>query len=81
MIKREIIYDDVDGNAIIWCQDNEDAEITCIYEDKEMYYEPDKLLDIVLFTQVMDSMSVGENDRNNIRKYITELWDEFITKK
>ena len=77
MIKREILWDNVDGDAIVWCQNNEDVEITCISGDKEMYYDPDKLLDTVLFIQVMDKMHIGDNDRNNIRKYIIELWDEF----
>lgn len=77
MIKREILWDNVDGDAIVWCQNNDDADITCISGDKEMYYDPDKLLDTVLFTQVMDSMNISDEDRNNIRHYITELWNEF----
>lgn len=87
MIKREIIWDNVAGDCMIWMQDNEDAEVTCISGDKVIYYkpddmftfhdDPDKLLHDALFMGVMNSMKISEKDRNNIRKYIKELWDEF----
>ena len=77
MIKIEVLWDNVDGDAIVWCQNDESAEITCISGDEEMYYDPDKLLDTVLFMEIINSMNISDNDRNNIRKYITELLDEF----
>lgn len=75
MKTREIIYDNQDENFIIWSTDDKIAELICVKGDRVFYYVPNKLLDMVLFTKLMEKMKLGENDQNNIRNVVLDLYD------
>lgn len=77
MKKREIIYDNHDEDFIIWSTDDRNAELICIKGDRVFYYCPGQLLDMVLFTQLMQKMNLGENDQNNIRNVVLDLYDSW----
>ena len=80
MKMREIIYDDGE-NFIIWSECDEGVELICVHGDKVFYYTPNKLPDMILFTELMKRLNIGENDRNGIRNYIMELYDRWRIKK
>lgn len=75
MKKREIIFDNHDENFIIWSTNDDVAEIIAVYGDRVFYYVPNKILDMVLFTQLMEKMNISEDGRNGIRNTIMELYD------
>lgn len=76
MKERTFLYDDGE-NFIIWSTDDKSAELICVKGDRVFYYVPNRLLDMVLFTQLMEKMNFGENDQNNIRNVVMEKYDEW----
>ena len=76
MKDRKVIYDDQE-NFIIWNEWEDGVEIIVIYGDKALYYQPGQLLDMVLFTQILEKLNLGEYDRNNIRNIIFDLYDSW----
>ena len=77
MKERTFLYDDGDNNFIIWSTNDDVAEIIAVYDDRVFYYLPNKILDIVLFTQLMEKMNISEDGRNGIRNTIMEFYDEW----
>ena len=80
MKERTIIYNSF-NDMIIWSTWSNGCEIICIHGDKVYYYVPNKLPDMILLTQLMERMKLGENDRNNIRNVVMDLYDEFVKNK
>lgn len=76
MKEREIIYNSFD-DMIIWSTWSDGCEVICIHGDHVFYYCPGQLLDMVLFTDLLKRMNIGSNDRDNIRNYVGELYDEW----
>ena len=76
MKERTFLYDDGE-NFIIWSTDDKNAELICVHGDYVYYYVPNKLPDMILLTQLMERMNLGENDRNNIRNVILDLYDSW----
>ena len=76
MKKREIIYDDQE-NFLIWSEWEDGVELIAVYGDKCFYYCPGQLLDMVLFTDLLKRMNIGQNDRDNIRNYVLDLYDQW----
>lgn len=76
MKKRSFLYDDGE-NFIIWSETDSTVELICVYGDKVFYYVPNSLIDNVLFTQLMERLNIGENDRNNIRNIVMEMYDSW----
>lgn len=74
MKKREMLFDNGE-DFIIWSTDDKIAELICVKGDRVFYYLPNRLLDMVLFTQLMQKMNLGENDQNNIRNVVLDLYD------
>lgn len=76
MKTREMLFDDGE-NFIIWSTDDKNAELICVKGDRVFYYLPNKLLDMVLFTQLMEKMNLGKNDQDNIRNVVMDLYDSW----
>lgn len=76
MKKREILFDN-EEDFIIWSTDDKTAELICVKGDRVFYYVPNKILDMILFTQLMEKMKLGENDRTNIRNAVMDLYDNW----
>ena len=77
MKERTIIFDNHDEDFIIWSTDDKNAELICVRGDRVFYYLPNKILDMLLFTKLMESMNLGKNDRDNIRNVVMEKYDEW----
>ena len=80
MKERTIIFDNHDDDFIIWSTDDKSAELICVKGDRVFYYVPNRLLDMVLFTQLMEKMNLGKNDQDNIRNVVMDLYDTFKKK-
>ena len=76
MKERTFLYDDGES-FIIWSESDKAVELICVYGDHVYYYLPNKLPDMILLTQLMERMKLGENDRNNIRNVILDLYDSW----
>lgn len=80
MKKREFLYDDGE-NFIIWSEDDRSVELICVKGDRVYYYVPNRLLDMLLFTQLMERMNLAEVDQNNIRNIVMERYDAWKQNK
>lgn len=79
MKKREFLYDNGE-DFIIWSEDDRSVELICVKGDRVYYYVPNRLLDMLLFTQLMERLNLGENDQNNIRNIVMDLYDTWRKK-
>ena len=76
MKKRLFLFDDGE-QFIIWSEHENGVELICVKGDTVYYYVPNKLPDMILFTQLMERMHISENDRNNIRNIVIEMYDDW----
>ena len=72
MEERIFLFDN-GHDSIIWNK----GEIITIKDDKVNYFKPNNLMDLVFMDFIMQTMNLGLNDRNNIRNYIFDLYDEY----
>lgn len=72
MNERIFLFDN-EHDSIIWNK----GEIITIKDDKVNYFKPNDLMDLVLMDFIIETMNLGLNDRNNIRNYIFDLYDEY----
>lgn len=72
MEERIFLFDN-EHDSIIWNK----GEIITIKDDKVNYFKPNDLMDLVFMDFIMQTMNLGLNDRNNIRNYIFDLYDEY----
>lgn len=76
-MKDRIFLFNNEHDSIIW----NNGEIITIKDDKVHYFKPNNLQDLVLMDFIMGTMHIGLNDRDNIRNYIFDLYDEYKNKK
>ena len=76
MKERQFLFDNGES-FIIWSESDKAVELICVHGDHVYYYVPNKLPDMLLLSDLMTRMNIAENDQNNIRNYIFEMYDDF----
>ena len=76
----ERIYSD-DENFIVISECKTGIELVCVYGDKVFYYVPNRLLDMVLFSKLMERMNISEDEQNEIRNTVGDKFDSWKRKR